>query len=397
MKKGERRYIIFLVCIFIALIAIEYNAPQPVNWRPTFSKNDKIPYGSYVLYDYLEDIFPGKRITPAERDLYNVLSKDDGKENSSYIIISDGFYPDTLDVDYITNYVKKGHSVFIAADFFDQAFADSLKFKCDNEYDFNLLGKDSTSINFTNPSLHTEKNFKYRQGTVENYFKTYDTTKTTILGENSKLKANYIALKYGAGTFYLSTVPYAFTNYNALKGNNGEYIFRALSYLPIADVYWDEYYKPEGMKISATPLEFVLGNPTLKYAYYVMMFAILLYVIFEGKRKQRIIPIITPLKNTSLEFVETIGRLYFQKGTRSGIAHKKITFLLDYIRTRYHINTNAFSDTFYQSLSGKTLIPLEDITNLFNYIAKVQAAPAIDEITLMTLNDQIENFYRKTQ
>ena len=63
----------------------------------------------------------------------------------------------------------------------------------------------------------------------------------------------------------------------------------------------------------------------------------------QGKRKQRIIPVITPLKNTSLEFVETIGRLYYQKGTRSGIAHKKIIFFLDFIRTRYNIATNVFN------------------------------------------------------
>ena len=397
MKKNERKYLVFFAGLFILLVAIEYNSPRPVNWNATFSKKDKIPYGGYVLFDCLSDIFPNKNIITADRGLYNTLSADNGYKANNYIIISDNFEPDTLDMNYLANYVKKGNTAFIAAEDFDHAFADSLGFKCDNEYGFNLLGKDSTSINFSNPSLHSQNNFRYKNGTVETYFKSFDSTKTTVLGTNSKTKANLISVKYGKGTFYLSSIPYAFTNYNALKGNNSEYIFRALSYLPIADTYWDEYYKPGGDKTATTPLQFLLTNPALKFAYYTLIFAVLLYVIFEGKRKQRIIPVITPLKNTSIEFTETIGRLHFQKRAYNTVAQKKIAFFLDYIRSHYNVSTSDFNDMLYNSLAAKTLLPVEDIRNLFRYIARVQAAPATDEAMLMTLNEQIENFYNKTQ
>lgn len=303
--------------------------------------------------------------------------------------------PDTLDLACLFNYVKRGHSAFIAANDFGGHFADSLKLKTWGNYELNPVSNDSTSLNFTNPLLHSEKNFKYRNGTVDFYFSRYDTAKTTVLGVNSKNKPDYIAIKFGEGAFYLSTVPYAFTNYNALKGNNAEYIFRAMSYLPVADTYWDEYYKP--FKTQDTPLRFILTNAPLKAAYYMLLFGLLLYIIFEGKRKQRIIPVITPPQNTSLEFIETIGRLYYQKGTHTGIAHKKIIFFLDYIRTKYNIATNVYNDTFYTLLSGKTLIPADELKNLFTFIGQVQQASGIEESTLVTLNNKIENFYRKTQ
>ncbi len=393
--KGDRKYIVLLACVFILLVLVEYYSPKPVDWKPTFSKKDKIAYGDYVIFDYLSDIFPGKEIKTATRGLYNTLSGNDTL-NANYIIVTDDFEPDTLDLDYLRNYVSSGHSAFIAADYFGDSFSDSLKFKYKREYDLDALGKDSTSINFVAPSLHFTKNFQYKKGTIETYFDKYDAANTSVLGENSKSRPNFISVKYGKGTFYLSTVPFAFTNYNALKANNGEYIFRALSYLPVADTYWDEYYKPFS-HVSSTPLAFILENASLKYAYWILIFAALLYIIFEGKRKQRIIPVITRAKNTSLEFVETIGRLYHQKGKPADIAQKKITFFLDHIRTKYNISTNDFSPEFHASLSRKTHLPIDELQKLFTFISTVQKAGTIDETSLLNLNNQIENFYRKTQ
>ena len=393
--KGDRKYFILLACVFILLVVVEYNSPKPVNWKPTFSKKDKIAYGDYVVFDYLTDIFPGKKIKTTTKGLYNTLSNED-KPFDNYIIIADEFEPDTLDLDYLCNYVKAGHSAFISADYFGEAFADSLKFSFKREYNLDAIGKDSTSINFTEPYLHSFKNFEYKKGTVETYFESYDSNKGAVLGQNSKQKPNFIYIKYGEGKFFISTVPFAFTNYNALKKNNGEYIFDALSYLPVADTYWDEYYKPYS-RVSTTPIAFVLGNVSLKYAYFLLLFAVILFIVFEGKRKQRMIPVIVPMKNTSLEFVETIGRLYYQKGTITGIAQKKILFFLDYIRTRYNVTTTVFSDTFYASLSSKTQIPIDELQKLFTFISYIQSSHAADEISLMQLNNQIENFYRKTQ
>jgi hypothetical protein len=393
--KGDRKYMFFLAAIFILLVLVEYYSPKPVNWKPTFSKKDKIAYGDYVVFDYLSDIFPGKQIKTVNKALYNTLSNENSPCDN-YIIITDDFEPDTLDMDYLCNYVKAGHSAFISSDYFGESFADSIKFKAKREYNFDALGKDSTSLNFAATGLHSEKNFEYKKGTVENYFESYDTGKTAVLGQNSKLRPNFIAVNYGKGKFFLSTVPFAFTNYNALKKNNGDYISAALSYLPVADTYWDEYYKPYG-HTSSTPISFILENISLKYAYFLLMFALLLYVIFEGKRKQRTIPVIVPMKNTSLEFVETIGRLYYQKGTTIGIAHKKILFFLDYVRTRYNVTTTIFSDQFYASLSSKTQIPVEELQKLFTFISNVQASNKIEELTLISLNNQIENFYRKTK
>jgi hypothetical protein len=45
MKK-EWKYKGLLAAIFILLIVVEINKPKPVDWTPTFSRKDKIPYGN---------------------------------------------------------------------------------------------------------------------------------------------------------------------------------------------------------------------------------------------------------------------------------------------------------------------------------------------------------------
>ena len=118
--------------------------------------------------------------------------------------------------------------------------------------------------------------------------------------------------------------------------------------------------------------------------------------MFEGKRKQRVIPVIKPLQNTSLEFVETVGMLYYQKGTNIDIARKKIQFFLDNIRTRYNIATPAKDEAFYNALSRITAIDVTEIRNLFTFIVNVNDSETIDEATLVKLNNKIEDFYQKT-
>lgn len=393
--KSDRKYYILLAIAFIVFVVVEYNAPKPVNWIPSYSKKDKIPYGGYVIYDFLTDLFPGKNITEAKLAAYNFL--DDEDSGTNYIVVNNAFNPDTLDSRTIRNYVEVGNNVFIAAEDFNGALADSLKIKTAEDFFFMNNSKDSISLNFTEKEFHAAKDYKYRKGTVDYYFTNYDTAHTTILGKNSLGKPNYIRITYGGGAFYLSTVPLAFTNYNALKGENSEYISRALSYLPVADTRWDEFYKPNNHEEADTPLRFILNNDSLKRAYFIMMFGLLLYILFEGKRKQRIIPVIKPMENTSLEFVETIGMLYYQKGTNAGIAFKKIQFFHDHLRNVYNIKTISTGEDFYKTVSRKTGVEISEIRNLFTFINSVGKMGTVDEATLISLNNMIEDFYQKTK
>jgi hypothetical protein len=56
--------------------------------------------------------------------------------------------------------------------------------------------------------------------------------------------------------------------------------------------------------LSMSPMRFILNNPPLRYAWYLLLLGLLIFVLFNAKRKQRIVPVIEPLKNTSLDLSE---------------------------------------------------------------------------------------------
>ena len=178
-----------------------------------------------------------------------------------------------------------------------------------------------------NPLLKSKTDYIYKKGFENSYFISFDTSKTTILGKTYSDKINFIQMRFGKGTIFISTVPEVFSNYHFVHEKNYEYVYKALSYLPNQQVIWDEYYKAGNLK-QDSPLRVIFNNSALLTAYYLLMLSLILFMIVGIKRKQRIIPVIESMRNTTLDFVDTVGALYFQTGNHKNIADKKITFFL---------------------------------------------------------------------
>ena len=64
-----KNYKLFIPLILAAtlLLIIEAVKPKPLNWIPTFSANDKVPFGSFVLFDMLDSLFPEDGISIARQ------------------------------------------------------------------------------------------------------------------------------------------------------------------------------------------------------------------------------------------------------------------------------------------------------------------------------------------
>ena len=188
---------------------------------------------------------------------------------------------------------------------------------------------------------------------------------------------------------------YCFGNYFILYGNNREYVAKALSYISpaITTLHWDEYYK-SGREGASTPLRFFLSNNFLKWALWLTVAALLIYVFFEIKRRQRIIPVIEPLRNTTLDFVETVSSVYYSQHDNNSIAKKKTQFWFDHIRQRYYLSTNNTDDSFIQQLQRKSGVPAELIKIIINNIQRAEIQPKVTDDLLLALSSSIDEFYK---
>ncbi len=410
--KQHRIYLVILLITIIGFILVEIYKPKPVDWTPTFSNKDKIPYGCELLYKVLPNIFPNQKISDEKVPIFSKKRTVKLPPKSNYLYVFSYFRVDSLSLVKLLDYVQKGNSVFIASENFF-GLDDTLHFQ--TSYVKDLAINDSASINFINPTIRKLSDYKYQNQAADTYFDIKDSTKNrklfTILGKNSKGFPNFIRVNFGKGMFFLNSVPMAFTNFYMVKNDNADYAFKALSYLPEQPIFWDEYVnkmsigksvksisksrEAKGQEdVQESPFKFIVSQPALKWAYFITLSALLIYLIFEGKRRQRIIPIMEIPKNTSLQFVETIGSLYYNQKDHKTIAEKKITHFLAYIRTKFYLKTTEIDQEFKSDLSNKSGISNEEINALFDYIYFVQNSDNITENQLITLNEHIENFYR---
>jgi hypothetical protein len=220
---------------------------------------------------------------------------------------------------------------------------------------------------------------------------------------------NFAKIKYGDGAIFLHTTPLAFTNFHLRNPEPLAYAEKVFSHLPEGDIYWDAKHQISLLmsrrrnfgsaqspprQLEDSPLAYVLAQPSLAWAWYILVALALLYLIFYSKRRQRIIPVVEMNANTSLEFIGTIGKLYFQKGDPRQVALQKMKFLQGYVRDRYHLPVADWSDAFIQQLHLKSEAPralLEKIALMYHNIQSSQFA---SEQTLMDFHHLLEEFYR---
>jgi hypothetical protein len=390
--KKYRFYII--VCILLVLyILLTIFKPKQIDWTVTLEKKDKNPYGAYILYHQVKDIFPEAKIFSDQLPVYNQLS-DANQQHTVYLLIAPELDLQKEDVNRLLHYVASGNEVFMATYSISKPLSDTLKLKMSGPV-HDVFRKDSATINFTNPLIKSDKDYYFRKFTLDNYFTKMDTARTEVLGVMDKNEPDFIRMKFGKGYLYVHAAPLCFSNYFMLFSNNYQYTASALSYLPkeVKTVYWDEYYKL-GPEYSGNAMSYFLTHLYLKWTWWIAVFTMLAYLLFASKRKQRVIPELDSKANTSLDFVKTVGEVYFNKQDNKNIAEKKITYFLEYVRSHLYLPDKSLTPGFIIILSAKSGISEDKVKKLIDLIIQVRTSGEVSNSLLIQLNNEMDDFYK---
>ncbi len=374
----------------------ELNRPKPINWKVTISKDDKNPYGGYILYDRLKDVFPSSTIISQQEPVYNILHNKE-VQNAAYILVGPFFGAPETDVKELLKFAEKGNYVFLSASEVSKKLMDTLGL---NRQEFTeFFSKDSTTLNLVNPSLRSDTNYGFKKFAVDDTFSELrKDDSTVILGVTHTNKPNFVKVNIGSGAFYVHASPLCFSNYFMLFNNNHDYVSKAVSYLPkdVQTIYWDEYYKG-GRSGPKTPLRFFLGNEWLRWALRISIIGMILYVLVEMKRRQRIIPIIEPLRNTTLDFVRTVAGVYFGQKDNRSIANNKFQYWMQHVRKRYYIQTTVLDGEFVKHLSKKSGVDEQQVQQIVDVYEEVRSSRNVTDAKLLQLNKRIEHFYTSSK
>ncbi len=428
----QNKTILWVLGVVVVLLSIFFfvfrDGQTRYSWRENY-KEEKNPYGTYVIYNLLKTYDSQYDFHEISNGIFEDLPDLDSVElstTSNYLFIGEGMFLDTVEMDRMLRFVAAGNNAFISSKdipfnlkpiLFEEMCSDYWFYRYPN------ISDSLVSLSFSHPSLtdtNSAYDFKYvSHNQVRNYRWHYVESEyfcdeyysPVALGYLNDTLINYYKVKYGEGDFYFHTNPIAFSNLQLLKTQAVDYASLVFSHLPPGDIYWDQVSRlPLGIARSLDrnnrdgsmdrnlnsqgPLSYILSQPPLAWAWYTALSTAILFLIFRSRRKQRIIPVLKENKNSSLEFINTIGRIYYQQGNHRKICLKKMTLFLSFIRDRYYLSTNEMDTNFVARLAAKSDIPISVINQIFLYHKNIDSSDFVSEKTLIEFHLELDKFYK---
>lgn len=414
--KSSRNFLFAMLVLFVLFCLLQVNLPKKFVWSPTFSHVDKQPFGCFVFDSVLTQSLPnGYHVT---KKTFFQLDQEHAKEKISVLMVVDQQNLKQLDVKYLCNIARRGGKVMVVASssFDDGRNADTVVVD-ELERTFNVRIEDGTYFslrgilaglkahdndmydtiywnnretmyaaqpyrmfyNMVGGTLFVDSvpkvkrlaytlstaGYDYRQDSLYvGDFTGFD----TIVDEKERIERidtfaikkvpTAVSVPYGKGEVIFVSSPLLFTNYGMLEGNTSVYIFRLMSYLADLPVYRTEaYVKTDAMLVAEqSPFREFIKRPPLRWALYLALLGVVLFMIFTARRRQRVIPIISKPANRSLEFIQLIGTLYYQRKDHVDLVRKKFKLFAEELRKTAGVDISDVNtdDREYLLLAEKT-------------------------------------------
>lgn len=414
--KRSRNFLFAMLVLFVLFCLLQVNLPKKFVWSPTFSHVDKQPFGCFVFDSVLTQSLPnGYHVT---KKTFFQLDQEHAKEKISVLMVVDQQDLKQLDVKYLCNIARRGGKVMVVASssFDDGRNADTVvvdelertfKVRIEDGTYFSLRGILSglkahdndmyDTIYWNNretmyaaqsyrmfynmvggtlfvDSVPKVKRLAYTLSTAGYDYK-HDslyvgdfTSFDTIVDEKERIERidtfaikkvpTAVSVPYGKGEVIFVSSPLLFTNYGMLEGNTSVYIFRLMSYLADLPVYRTEaYVKTDAMLVAEqSPFREFIKRPPLRWALYLALLGVVLFMIFTARRRQRVIPIMSKPANRSLEFIQLIGTLYYQRKDHVDLVRKKFKLFAEELRKTAGVDISDVNtdDREYLLLAEKT-------------------------------------------
>ncbi|SHM07415.1 protein of unknown function [Chitinophaga jiangningensis] len=369
--------------------------------KPTFSSKDTKAGGGYAAAKLLPSLFANKPLQIVTKPFSNTYKKESElhKSGNVYIIVANELFLTENDINNLLAYVNNGNELFIAVNKMDPALNLKLGLVTKLPEDGGVVKRGSQAYLDTLNNINVS--YRYAGPMVERYFTKADTSITRVIGYSTHEHPNFVRIRYGQGRIFVLLNPYTFTNYFVLHNNNTEAFAIQMSYLDqvASNIYWDDFYNTQksSRNDEFSEWQVLLRYPAIRWALWLTLALMLLYVLFESKRRQRVIPMKPVVANSSLEFVDAIGELYYQQQDHANIAHKMMLHVLEYIRNRYYINTNQLDASFAELLAHKSGAEPAQVARMVRLLHNVQTNGYVDSEFVRDLYRHIQLFYINTK
>lgn len=348
--KGLKVFGLITAVFGLILFLIWAGGKRSYKWAPTFATNDDEPFGC-ELFDKMVSQSMGTRYVASRRVVpLRDLVKEEHDKSQGWLFVDYTMRLTAHETSLLLQLARRGDCVMVSSIEFGQYLCDSLN--------FNTLGgrraaslEHAMSVNYyREPIAWTDSSKGYAQNLYETHKVLHEVTiehadslPGVVLARNTHFAdGEPVALSFrvGKGEIIVVSTPLMLTNYGMLNGNGSEYIFRLLSRFgqrPVQRVLLKTQSRTREEDAFAM-LDYFESQPPLWWAWCLTILLALLFMLTNARRRQRVIPIVTPPQNHSLEFVRLIGTLYAQQGNHIDLVEKKFHYTAERLRHELHVD-----------------------------------------------------------
>lgn len=378
--------------LVVLLVVLQWMQPREVNWAETYRRTGKEPYGTFVTTEYLQR-HVARSVVYNDRVAWRAVRDEDfpSPESATWMMIGREYAPDTAALDSLLHWVQRGGTWFLATEWVSpnvSAALDTLRTSWNPGVD-TLRMVDTV---FRNPAVTGLRLGMAMEGITQ-----FDSTVWTVLAKNEHDQAVLVQRAYGSGRILFSSTPLLFTNYGFINDSLVSYPVHALSYVPRSVVIWDDYMHPASREETSL-FGLFRQNTGARWAWYVVISVGLLYVVVYARRRQRAIPMLERIRNTSAEYVRTVGRLYYARHDNRNMANKLIRLFRDHVHQHLRLRTDLPHDVLVTQIAGASGAPASDVDAVLSAIAVIEDSDEpITDSELLRFNAILDTYHRKAR
>ena len=356
----------FLLALVLGLIFWLGKRIQRFDWDENQSSPKCTEPFGVALYDSIVGEALGQKVVQS----YGLPKKV--KHNESAFLIGSTAYGYWLDKEeWVTyrNLAEKGAVVvlfvgvdcdFVVAEADSAAVADTLAVDADSaavreQENDSILGVDTRSVDYHSIT-------DYKDATAAEV-QTYDRTVTFGNGQKTKLRSFLCQSRIrgyddcfkpicvasdtltmagireypNGGKLIVTSMPLVFTNYGVMDSDARKLLEYMSSFFKGRKLYrlYEEKNKKSVMEEEDGDFKYIMSQPPLKWAFYIILGLLVVYMVFNSRRRMKAIPVHKIDEDTTLQFAKVLGTFYYHQEYHVPFLMKKYDKLKSTLQSRY--------------------------------------------------------------
>lgn len=404
---------VVVITAIVILVIMMRNQPARHFWLPHYNDKGivkKEPYGLYYFRQLITNRRGSGRTVTIKKPVAELFRKGQ-PERGLYLFAGDKPYYTDKDASALIRYAEEGNRVLLIVNDLPEQFLRKLGLVNEEPRDVFII-KSSDTINATLPFADPGHQYRF-------WFQMSDSTlpfswrflnlhefsrgvlKDRINGLTNGDDVHFYEVDVGRGKIMIHTNPILFTNYFLITEEGYRYASKVFSFLnEDEDIYYDRGSHSPGTDFSlhdpgtkGSWIGFVLRSPGLRWAWYLLLLLAMLFILFRSRRRQRAIPVVEPNENSVMEYIQTLGQIYFKHKNHRQIALQQHQLFMHHLAVRLKLRVNQPNELLIQDITAKTGVPEERVAALFDQATEISRRKSITAKELLGWYESLHYFY----